>query len=171
MLAPSDGTTTRRYLEWPQPDCLKNSQCKWRIVRLGLRLPVAVDESKEQAAKTLVAFDLNTKTRTISDANAKSSPEELNVQPIQPPTSLKITQGGLHLLLLIIAATSVLVVIAFLLAWISTEWNSPHTMSLERTIFRAFRSKNAVTCYANWCADSLVARRHFALSCFDSAVF
>jgi hypothetical protein len=40
-------------------------------------------------------------------------------------------------------------------------------MSLESTIFRAFRSEAAVTCYANWCADSLVARRHFALSRLD----
>src|SRR5260370_41405807 len=45
------------------------------------------------------------------------------------------------------------------LAWISTEGNSPHTMSLESTIFRAFRSETAVICYARWCADSLVARR------------
>jgi hypothetical protein len=37
-------------------------------------------------------------------------------------------------------------------------------MSLESTIFRAFRSEKAVTCYANWCADSHVARRHFACS-------
>ncbi len=49
------------------------------------------------------------------------------------------------------------------LAWISTERNSPYTMSLESIIFREFRSeKKAVTCYANWCADSLVARRHLA---------
>src|SRR2546427_366886 len=57
------------------------------------------------------------------------------------------------------------------LAWISTERNSPHTMSLESTIFRAFRSEIAVTCYANWCADSIVARRHFALSRFDFRSF
>src|ERR1700738_5292010 len=35
------------------------------------------------------------------------------------------------------------------IAWISTERNSPHTMSLVSTIFRAFRSETAVTCYAN----------------------
>src|SRR5260370_40857628 len=57
------------------------------------------------------------------------------------------------------------------LAWISTEWNSPHTMSLESTIFRAFRSETAEICYAIWCADSLVARRHFALSRFDFRSF
>src|SRR6266853_1675468 len=57
------------------------------------------------------------------------------------------------------------------LAWISTEGNSPHTMSLESTIFRAFRSETAVICYARWCADSLVARRHFALSRFDFRSF
>ena len=44
-------------------------------------------------------------------------------------------------------------------------------MSLESTIFRAFRSEIAVTCYANWCADSIVARRHFALSRFDFRSF
>jgi hypothetical protein len=44
-------------------------------------------------------------------------------------------------------------------------------MSLERTIFLAFRAETAVTCYANWCADSLVARRHFALSRFDFRSF
>ena len=37
-----------------------------------------------------------------------------------------------------------------LLAWISTERNSPHTMSVESTIFQAFRSEKAVTCYANF---------------------
>ena len=57
------------------------------------------------------------------------------------------------------------------LAWISTERNSPYIMSLESTIFRAFRSEITVTCHANWCADSLVARRHFALSCFDFRSF
>ena len=57
------------------------------------------------------------------------------------------------------------------LAWISTEGNSPHTMSPESTIFRAFRSETAVICYARWCADSLVARRHFALSRFDFRSF
>ena len=44
-------------------------------------------------------------------------------------------------------------------------------MSLESTIFRAFRSKIAVTCYASWCADSLVARRHFARSHVDFRSF
>jgi hypothetical protein len=44
-------------------------------------------------------------------------------------------------------------------------------MSLERTIFRALRSNNAVTRYANWCADSLVARRHFAPSRVDFRSF
>jgi hypothetical protein len=44
-------------------------------------------------------------------------------------------------------------------------------MSLRSTIFRAFRSEATVTCYANWCADSLVARRHFALSRFDFRSF
>jgi hypothetical protein len=39
-----------------------------------------------------------------------------------------------------------------------------NTMSLESTIFRPFRSENAVACYANWWADSHVARRHFACS-------
>ncbi len=58
-----------------------------------------------------------------------------------------------------------------LLAWISTERNSPYIMSLESTIFRAFRSEITVTCHANWCADSLVARRHFALSYFDFRSF
>ena len=58
-----------------------------------------------------------------------------------------------------------------ILAWISTERNSPYIMSLESTIFRAFRSEITVTCHANWCADSLVARRHFALSCFDFRSF
>jgi len=53
------------------------------------------------------------------------------------------------------------------LAWISTQRNSPHTRSLESTISRVFRSEIAVTCYARWCADSLVARRHFALSRLD----
>jgi hypothetical protein len=37
-------------------------------------------------------------------------------------------------------------------------------MSLESIIFRAFRSEKALTCYANGCADSLVAQRHFARS-------
>ena len=44
-------------------------------------------------------------------------------------------------------------------------------MSLESTIFRAFRSETAVNCYANLCADSLVARGHFALSRFDFRSF
>ena len=42
---------------------------------------------------------------------------------------------------------------------------------LKAPIFRAFRSKKAVTCYANWCADSLVARRHFARSRVDFRSF
>ena len=57
------------------------------------------------------------------------------------------------------------------LAWISTERNSPHIMSLESTIFRASRSETTVTCYVIWCADSLVTRRHFALSRFDFRSF
>jgi hypothetical protein len=44
-------------------------------------------------------------------------------------------------------------------------------MSVESTIFQAFRSEKAVTCYANWCADSLVARRHFARSGVDFRSF
>jgi len=40
-------------------------------------------------------------------------------------------------------------------------------MPLESTIFGAFRSKSTVICYANWCADSLGAWRHSALSGFD----
>src|ERR1700730_1803780 len=44
-------------------------------------------------------------------------------------------------------------------------------MPLESTIFGAFRSKSTVTCYANWCADSLGARCHFALSGFDFRSF
>ena len=57
------------------------------------------------------------------------------------------------------------------LAWISTEMDSANIMSLGSTIFRAFRSEATVTCYASWCADSLVARRHFALSRFDFRSF
>ena len=57
------------------------------------------------------------------------------------------------------------------LAWISTEMGSANIMSLRSTIFRAFRSEATVTCYASWCADSLVARRHFALSRFDFRSF
>ena len=57
------------------------------------------------------------------------------------------------------------------LAWISTEMDSANIMSLRSTIFRAFRSEATVTCYASWCADSLVARRHFALSRFDFRSF
>jgi hypothetical protein len=60
---------------------------------------------------------------------------------------------------------------AIALAWISTEMDSANIMSLGSTIFRAFRSKATVTCYASWCADSLVARRHFALSRFDFLSF
>src|SRR6266487_511573 len=44
-------------------------------------------------------------------------------------------------------------------------------MSFESTIFRAFRSEKAVTRYANWCADSLVAQRHFARSRVDFRSF
>jgi hypothetical protein len=59
LLGPSDGTTKRHYLDWPQPSCLNNFQCKWRIVRLGLRLPVAVeqeavpDRAKEKTEPTV----------------------------------------------------------------------------------------------------------------------
>jgi acyl-CoA thioesterase-1 len=44
-------------------------------------------------------------------------------------------------------------------------------MSLENTIFRPFRSETAITCYAIRCADRLVARCHFVLSCFDFRSF
>jgi hypothetical protein len=54
------------------------------------------------------------------------------------------------------------------LAWISTERNSPHIMSLKSTNFSGISFR---TCYARWCADSLVARRHFALSRFDFRSF
>src|SRR5208337_3020945 len=54
------------------------------------------------------------------------------------------------------------------LAWISTERNSPHIMSLKSTNFSGISFR---TCYAHWCADSLVARRHFALSRFDFRSF
>src|SRR5208337_1752166 len=56
----------------------------------------------------------------------------------------------------------------YALAWISTERNSPHIMSLKSTNFSGISFR---TCYAHWCADSLVARRHFALSRFDFRSF
>jgi hypothetical protein len=49
--------------------------------------------------------------------------------------------------------------------------DSANIKSLGSTIFRAFRSEATVTCYASWCADSLVARRYFALSRFDFRSF
>jgi hypothetical protein len=49
--------------------------------------------------------------------------------------------------------------------------DSANIMSLGSTIFRAFRSEATVTCYASWCTDSLVARRHFALFRFDFRSF
>ena len=54
------------------------------------------------------------------------------------------------------------------LAWISTERKSPHIMSLKSTHFSGISFR---TCNARWCADSLVARRHFALSRFDFRSF
>src|ERR1700730_15368269 len=36
------------------------------------------------------------------------------------------------------------------LAWISTERNSPHTMSLESIIFRAFRSEKSPNLLCKW---------------------
>src|ERR1700731_4504895 len=41
-------------------------------------------------------------------------------------------------------------------------------MSLKSTHFSGISFR---TCYARWCADSLVARRHFALSRFDFRSF
>ena len=41
-------------------------------------------------------------------------------------------------------------------------------MSLKSTHFSSISFR---TCYARWCADSLVARRHFALSRFDFRSF
>src|ERR1700756_3523802 len=87
MLAPSDGTTMRRYLEWPQPDCLKNSQCKWRIVRLGLRLPVEVKEPKEKTEETLSVIANNTKT--VSSQHVTN-----HVFPTDPTSTLKNTEGS-----------------------------------------------------------------------------
>jgi hypothetical protein len=49
--------------------------------------------------------------------------------------------------------------------------DSANIMSLGSTIFRAFRSEATGTCYASWCADSLVARRHFALPRFGFRSF
>jgi hypothetical protein len=83
MLAPSDGTTMRRYLEWPQPDCLKNSQCKWRIVRLGLRLSVEVKE-QGKTEETLSVPANNTKTVHVTD----------QLSPTNPTATLKNTEGS-----------------------------------------------------------------------------
>jgi hypothetical protein len=89
MLAPSDGTTMRRYLEWPQPDCLKNSQCKWRIVRLGLRLPVEVKEPKENIEETLSVPHFGNNTKTVSGQHVTNhvSPTEVPMDPLRAARS------------------------------------------------------------------------------------
>src|ERR1700730_6126261 len=53
---------------------------------------------------------------------------------------------------------------ASLLAWISTERNSPHIMFTQRPIFQPFRPKFR---YPKWCSDSLIARRLFASHRYD----
>src|SRR6266849_5954605 len=49
-----------------------------------------------------------------------------------------------------------------LLAWISTEQNSPYTMFAKDAVFQPFRSKACENCHPIWCSDSLISRRFFA---------